>query len=67
MKHPSPRDIRYAIMDAIFDYHEKQHQRHEAGQIDDLTYARRLFPIHAREIINGAIIKACDEYGEYDA
>ena len=66
MKHPTPFDIRCAINDAIFAYHEEQHRKLEAGSIDRIQWARNLFPVGARALIADAITKACEECGEYD-
>lgn len=65
MKNPSPFDIRLSISQAIYEYNQKLHRQFEAGKIDRLQWQRSLFPIHAKEIIQGAITKACNEKGKY--
>ena len=63
-KHPTPLDIRIAIVDAIGAHNEQARADMDAGLINNVTYLHRLFPVGAHDVIRDAIAAACETTNE---
>lgn len=63
-KHPTPLEIRLAIVDAIVAHNEAARADFYDGKISSPAYLHRLFPVGAHDVIRDAITAA---YGEENA
>ena len=60
-KHPTPYEIRIAIIDAIAAHNKAAYADFQDGEISINEYLHRLFPFQAHDVIREAITAA---YGE---
>lgn len=63
-KHPTPLDIRLAIVDAIVAHNEAARADFYDGKISSPAYLHRLFPVGAHDVIRDAIAAACEATNE---
>ena len=63
-KHPTPLDIRLAIVDAIVAHNEAARADFHDDKISVPEYLHRLFPVGAHDVIRDAIAAACEATNE---